>query len=123
MPESPVCVAEGKRLDERTKRVVYDQVVEGGYSNQDDHEYGFWDRTGLRVITLEEEQSAETDLLNVHPNKHMLDCLWEKQATCVGRGRLRVPVEEEVLVEEIEKEECKACKAIDNRRDNGISEG
>jgi hypothetical protein len=32
-----------------------------------------------------------------------------------------VLVKEEVLVEEIEKEKCKACKAIDHRRDNGVS--
>ena len=108
MPESSTHVTEGKGLDERTKRVVDDRVIKGGYSYQDDHERSFWDRTGLRVILREEEQSAETDLLNIQPNKHMLDCLWEKQASCIGRGLLCVPVEKEVLVEKIEKEECKA---------------
>ena len=99
-------------------------MVASGYSYQHDHENGFWDRAGLVIAILcKEEQGAETELLNVHSDEHMLECLREEQASCVGRGRLSVLVEELVLVEEVEKEECKARKAIDNRGDNGISKG
>lgn len=98
MSECPVGVTEGESIGERTKGVVYDHVVASSYDDQDDHQYGFWDRTGLLILILhKEEQSAETELLNVHPNKHVLECLWEEQASSVSRRRLPVPVEEEIL--------------------------
>lgn len=122
MPECLVRVTKWKSLGERTKGAVDDGVEAGGENNQHDHEHALWERASLPVrVRHEEEQGTKTELLDVHPNEHMLNRLWEEQATRIGRGRLRVLVKEEILVEEIEKEKCKACKAIDYRRDNGVS--
>jgi hypothetical protein len=109
MPECFVRETKWNSLAERSKGAVNDGVVSDGENDQDDHEHALWERASLSIWSRhEEEQGTETELLDIHPNEQVLNRLWEEQASCVSRGRLRVLVKEEVLVEEVEKEKCKA---------------
>ena len=61
-------------------------------------------------------------MLNVQPDKDVLQCLGIKQASSVGSGRLLVDIEEDVLVQLVEKEKCEERKTVNDRRDDGISQ-
>ena len=75
------------------------------------------------VVPNEEEERAEADLLHVHADEDVLDCLGEEEAASVGCGGLLKLPQEQVLVEFVEREESKACEAVDDRGDNGVADG
>ena len=53
----------------------------------------------------------------------MLDSLWEEQPSCVRRQVLLVTVQEEVLVQLVKGKERETCEAINDGRDNAVTEG
>jgi len=52
----------------------------------------------------------------------VLQCFGIKHASSVGSRGLLVDVEEEVLIQLVEQEECEEGKTVDNRGDDGISQ-
>ena len=72
--------------------------------NQYDHDTTL--RKGARLVILvlrEEEQSTQAELLDIQPDKYMLNCLGEEEPARVARMRLVVDPSEEVLVQEVEQ--------------------
>jgi hypothetical protein len=70
----------------------------------------------------EEEQSGETDLLDIQPNKGMLNSLGEEQPSGITTSGLIQLPEEEILPYEIEQSKRDKRQSIDDRRDQHVSE-
>lgn len=81
-----------------------------------DHQRALGNRTLFLVAVLrKEEQSSETDLLDVQSDEHVLDSFGEEEASrVVCTGLLELP-EEEVLVQHEEEEEGNEGETVDNR--------
>ena len=75
------------------------------------------------VVPYKEEERAQADLLHVHADEDMLDCLGEEEAASVGCGGLLKLPQEQVLVEFVEREEGEAGETVDDGRDNGVADG
>lgn len=76
----------------------------------------------VAIVLREEEQGTQAELLDIEPNKYMLNRLREEESARVARMRLLVDPREEVLVQEVEQEEGRKCEAIDDRGYDGIAE-
>jgi hypothetical protein len=74
------------------------------------------------VVLGEEEQGTQAELLNVEPDKYMLNCFGEKESPGVAGIWLVVDPNEQVLVQEIEEKEGRKCEAVDDGRYDGITE-
>lgn len=93
-------------------------------NNKNDHQGAFGNSTGFVVFVLrDEEQGSQAELLDVQPDEDMLKGFGEEKASSVARSRLLELPEEKVLVEHEEKNEGNAGEAINDRRDDGISDG
>ena len=91
--------------------------------DQYNHETPLRKRARLGFVVLcEEEQGTQAELLDIQPNKYMLDRLREEESTRLARMRLIVDPREEVLVQEVEQEEGRKREAIDDGGYNGIAE-
>lgn len=71
-------------------------------------------------ITREEEQCAQTDLLDVHPNEHVLKGSGEEEPSSVICLRLFYLVKEAIFVHLIEEEERSEGESVDDRRNDHI---
>lgn len=75
------------------------------------------------LVSGKEEEGSQANLLYVHPHKDVLDGLGEEQTTSLtGRCLIELP-SEEILPHLVEQEERETCKAIDDRRDEHVSQG
>lgn len=111
-------VREGKRqrVDKRTVRVVQDCMEEG----REEEKRNRRSASALPAWSDEEERS-ETNLLDVKTNKHVLDGLWEEQASSISRSWLVQLPEEEVLPYKIEQAKRDKGEAVDDRGDDHVS--
>lgn len=66
-------------------------------------------------VPSQEKQRAQADLLHVHANEDMLHSLWIEETTGIRGRRLLISIKEEILVQLIEHEKCRACKTVDDR--------
>lgn len=73
-------------------------------------------------VPREKEQGTQAELLDIEPNKYMLNRLGEEEPARVARMRLIVDPREEVLVQEVEEEEGRKREAIDDGSYDGIAE-
>ena len=71
--------------------------------DQYNHETPLRKRARLGFVVLcEEEQGTQAELLDIQPNKYMLNRLREEESPRLARTRLIVDPREEVLVHEVE---------------------
>ena len=71
-------------------------------------------------IARKEEQRTQTNLLDVHPNEHMLESSREVQPSGVVRRRLFHLVKEAVFVQLVKEEEGCECKSVDDWGDDHV---
>ena len=77
----------------------------------------------MAVLVLgEEEQRSEADLLDVQPDKDVLNRLREEQSARLTPGLAIAHPEEQVLVQLVEQEECRKRKAVNDWRDDAVRE-
>ncbi len=92
-----------------------------GEHDQDNHQRALDNATRLALVVLsKEEQSGETDLLEVHADKDVLDRAGEEHAARLA-DLLSVELpDEEVLVHLVEQEERDGGEAVDDRGDDAV---
>jgi len=73
-------------------------------------------------VPREEEQGTQAELLDIEPNKYMLNRLREEESARVARMRLIVDPCEEIFVQYVEQEEGRKREAIDDGGYDGIAE-
>jgi hypothetical protein len=75
------------------------------------------------LISGEEEERGEADLLEVEADKYVVDRLWEEEAAGLGPGRLIDDPDEEVLVAKVEQDKGDAGEAVDDGRNDRVGDG
>ena len=89
---------------------------------QHKHEPTLIDRARATIFALrEEEQGGQAKLLDIKPNKYMVNRFWEEKPAGVAGGRFIIDPSEKVFVQEIEQKEGSKREAIDDRRYDGIA--
>jgi len=76
----------------------------------------------ILLISRQEEEGTEADLLDVQADKHVRNGLWEELAARVALHRLVDDPDEKILEDDVRKErECRS-EPVDNRRNHHIRE-
>jgi hypothetical protein len=89
-------------------------------NDQHNHQRSLGNSVWMLILILrEEEQGGHTYLLDVQPHKQVLKRLGEEQTTSIGT--LLVHPEEEVLVQEVKEDKGGTSEAVDDRRDDRVS--
>ena len=70
----------------------------------------------------EKKPGAQAKLLDIEPNKYMVDCFREEEPAGVAGGRLIVDPSEKVFVQQIEQKEGDKREAIDDRSYDRIAQ-
>lgn len=91
--------------------------------NQHNHERTLRDRARFRLFVLgEEKQGAQAKMLDIKPDEYVVHCFREEKTAGFAVVRLIIDPSEKVFVKEVEQKEGRKCKAIDDRRYDGIAE-
>lgn len=72
-------------------------------------------------VLREEEQGAQTKLLDIEPNKYMLKCFGEEESAGLAGLGLIVDPCEKVLIQEVKQKERAKCEAINDGGYDGIA--
>lgn len=89
--------------------------------DEDNHENRLRNRRHFAFgVPCQEEQGAETNLLNIHAHEDVIDGLGEEPSARIGRSRLIEHPSVEVLVDDVRHEEEHCSEAIDDGGDDHV---